>query len=191
MRLGTAILLLSVCTVPGANAAISVPGSGLAHACYAAAERGGSLWGEDSCSTALDDVGLSLHDRAATYVNRGVLRTGLRHFEAALTDYDHAIAMGEHLSPADLGVTHVDRASILISLGRYNDAIEDANNALRLGTPKPEVAYYDRALAEDYLGNFKAAYYDYKQALALAPEFTPAAQQLKRYRIESRPANGS
>ena len=191
MRLRTAILLLSVCIIPGANAAVSVPGSGLAHACYVAALQASALAGEKDCSTALDDATLSLRNRAATYVNRGVLRTSLRRYDAALADYDRAVAMGKHLSPPDLALAHVDRASVLISIGRFAEAIADANMGLNLGTPKPEFAYYNRALAEDYLGNFKAAYHDYKQALAVVPDFTPAADQLRRYRVESRPANGT
>ena len=191
MRLGTAALLTALVIPSGAHAAISVIGGGIAHSCFVAADSAPTLAGEVTCTTALDDLSLSLRDRAATYVNRGVVRTGIRHFEAALSDYNQAIAMGKHLSPVDLGVTYVDRASVLNATGRYAQAIEDANKGLSLGTPKPEIAYYNRGLAEDYLGNFKAAYYDYKQALTLVPNFTPAAEQLKRFRVESRPASGT
>jgi tetratricopeptide (TPR) repeat protein len=191
MRLGTAVLLSTLFIPSGAFAAISVIGGSIAHGCYQAAMRGGTLANEQICTLALDDISLSLRNRAATYVNRGVVRTGLRRFEAALSDYDQAIAMGQRLSPVDLAITHVDRASVLNAVGRYNEAIEDANKGLSLGTPKPEIAYYNRALAEDYLGNFRAAYYDYKQALALAPGFMPAAEQLRRFRVETRPASGT
>ena len=191
MRLGTAVLLSALLNPSGAHAAISVIGGGMAHSCFVAADSAPTLAGEATCTTALDDISMSLRDRAATYVNRGVVRTGIRRFEAALSDYNQAIAIGGHLSPVDLGVTYVDRASVLNATGRYAQAIEDANKGLSFGTPRPEIAYYNRALAEDYLGNFKAAYHDYRQALTVAPNFVPAAEQLKRFRVETRPAGGT
>ena len=190
MQLRTAALL-SVLLIPsGAHAAVSVIGGGIAHSCFVAAERTGTLAAEETCTMALDEMSLSLRDRAATYVNRGVVRTGIRRFEAALSDYNQAIAMGEHLSPVDLGVAYINRASVLNATGHYTQAIEDTNKGLSLGTARPEIAYYVRALSEEELGDVRAAYFDYKQSIALVPGFEPAAQELKRFHVEYRPAGG-
>src|SRR5438309_1211434 len=66
---------LVLCALPkSANAAVTVIGSGSAQLCYDGAENGGSaseyLF---YCNQALNSW-LSTHDRAATYINRGVLR---------------------------------------------------------------------------------------------------------------------
>lgn len=188
MRLRSAVLSLVLVAAP-AHASVSVFGNGLAHDCYVAAEHDNGR-GEETCTIALDNDPLSPRDRAATFVNRGVLRTGLRRYAAALADYEQAITYGDHLSPADLGVAYVDRASILNALGRYREARESADKGLGLGTLKPEIAYYVRAVAEEELGDLKAAYFDYKQAVALQPGFTLAAEQLKRFHVETRPASG-
>jgi len=191
MRLGTAALLSALLVPCGAHAAMLVLGHGFAHSCYQAAEHAGTLAGEEICTVALGDDALMVRDRAATYVNRGVIRSGLHRFQASLDDYDRAIDYGSHLASADLGVAYVDRASLLNAMGRYSEALESVNKGLSLGTPRPEIAYCVRALAEEGLGNLKAAYYDYKQALTLVPDFAPAAEQLKRFHVVSKPASGT
>jgi tetratricopeptide (TPR) repeat protein len=192
MRLGTIFAAVAFCAVPAAYAAVTVIGNGLAHACYIAAEHDyGRSIGEETCTTALENDPLTPRDRAATYVNRGVVRAGMRHFEAALADYEQAIAFGRYLSSPDLGVAYVDRASILSVTGRYREAIESANKGLSLGTFQPEIAYYVRAVAEEGTGDLKAAYLDYRQALTIQPSFALAARQLQRFHVETRPADGS
>jgi len=192
MRLRTAILLLFVCTVSSANASVRVLVSGFAHDCYLAAQRGlGDGFSDDTCTTALADDALSPRDRAATYINRGVVRTNWHRYDAALADFEQAVASGAHLSPSDLGVAYVDRATVLNQMRRYREALDSVNKGLELGAGRPEFAFYVRAISEEELGDLKAAYYDYKHAETLVPGFTPAAEQLKRFRIGSKPANGS
>jgi tetratricopeptide (TPR) repeat protein len=191
MRLRTVVLLLSVCTITSANASVKVFANGLAHDCYVAAEHGsGDRNSEDACTFALADDSLLPRDRAATYINRGVVYTGMHNLDAALADYDKAVVLGSYLDPTDLGVAYVDRAFVLNAKGRFSEALESANKGLSLGTARPEVAYYIRAAAEESLGNIKGAYLDYKQALALLPTFTPAAEQLKRFHVVVKPAEG-
>jgi len=192
MRLRTAFLFATICTATSANAALTVIGQGPAHDCYVAALHDyGAAGGEDICSLALDSAPLNLRDRAATLVNRGVIRTRLGRLEAALSDDDQAVAIGRYLSPSDLGVAYVNRASVLNGLGRPREAFDSANKGLSLGAANPAIGYYDRAVAEEMLGDIKAAYHDYKQAIGLDPNFTPAARQLTRFRVDGRPAEQS
>jgi tetratricopeptide (TPR) repeat protein len=191
MRLGTAVLLSALLVPCGAHAAMSVLGTGIAHSCYQAAEHAGTLAGEEICTVALENDALMVRDRAATYVNRGVIRSSLHRFQAALDDYNRAIDYGSHLASADLGIAYVDRAFVLNAIGRYSEALESVNKGLSLGTARPEIAYYNRAVAEESLGNIKGAYLDYKQALALVPTFTPATEQLKRFHVVVKPADGT
>jgi tetratricopeptide (TPR) repeat protein len=192
MRFGTAFLLVMIGTAASANAAVTVIGQGPAHDCYVAAERDfGAMASEDLCTMALYDTMISLRDRAATLVNRGVIRTRLGRLEAALLDNDQAIAIGEHMSSSDLGIAYVNRASILNGLGRHKEAVESANKGIGLGAGNVVVGYYARAVAEEMLGDVVGAYHDYKQALVLKPDFTPAVNQLTRFRVQSHAGEGS
>ena len=67
------------------------------------------------------------------------------------------------------------------------EALDDIEKGIALGISSPQIGYYDRAIANEALGNFKAAYEDYRQALTLAPDFTRASDQLKRFRIVEKP----
>ena len=192
MRLATALLLVTIGTATSANAALTVIGPGPAHDCYVAALHDyGAGTGEDVCSLALDSAALSLRDRAATLVNRGVIRTRLGRLDVALIDDDQAIAIGRSLRPSELGVAYVNRASVLNGLGRPHEAFDSATKGINLGADNPEIGYYALAVAEEMLGDLKSAFRDYKQALTLNPSFTPAARQLTRFRVDGRPAGQS
>ena len=60
-----------------------------------------------------------------------------------------------------------------------------------MGAPQPAIAYYNRGAAEEALGLYADAYHDYQQAETLAPGFTEAAEQLKHFRVEHKPASGT
>ena len=47
-------------------------------------------------------------------------------------------------------------------------------------------AYYNRAIANERLGDITSAYWDYRKALDLQPEFEVAARQLERFTVETR-----
>jgi tetratricopeptide (TPR) repeat protein len=175
-----------LCVTAGANAAVEVIGNGPARDCYHAARQAyGTKAGEDICNMALTETILSLHDRAATLVNRGVIRTRDNRMEAALLDDEQAIAMGV-LKPSDLGIAYVNRASVLNGLGRPREALESAEKGLSLGAGNAEIGYYARAVAKEMLGDVNGAYHDYKQAISLRPDFVPAARQLTRFKVETR-----
>jgi tetratricopeptide (TPR) repeat protein len=173
--LGVAGLVLSI---SGANAAVTVLGPGPAEECFQFAENGGDLHeGLVRCSFALGTA-LSVSDRAATYVNRGVIHLGLRENDEAFKDIDAGIG----LNPL-LGDGYVDRGAALMSLGHYDQALVDLNKGISLGPHRPHIAYYDRAIIDERNGDIRAAYDDYKKALDIEPNFTLAADELKRFRV--------
>jgi tetratricopeptide (TPR) repeat protein len=135
------------------------------------------LEGIDKCNSALNMI-MSPRDRAATFVNRGVLRLALHQDDRALADIDSGIAIAPDLADA-----FVDRGAVSIALGRYPQALEDLNRGIALGPHRPQVAYYDRAIIYEQQGDIRAAYNDYKRALDIAPDFEPAAKELKRFRV--------
>src|SRR3569832_114687 len=165
---------IALCLSSGAGAAITVLGPGPAEDCYHYAEFGGNTQdGIARCTFALDTA-LTLTDRAATYVNRGVLRLAAHQNEAALGD----INAGIEIAP-NLGDAYIDRGATSIAHGRYDDALADLNKGLSLGPHRPQIALYDRAIVYEHNGDIRSAYEDFKKALDLAPDFAPAAEELK------------
>jgi tetratricopeptide (TPR) repeat protein len=178
-----AVLLLSA----PAHALVTVVGSGLAHDCFIAAKAGvDPRGGIATCTEALEEEALDKHNRAGTYVNRGVMRVMLGQFKEAMADYDTGLA----LEP-DLGDGHVDRGAVLISLKRYDEAIAEINKGIDLGQTYEHVGYYDRGVAEYFLGRITESYYDFKKASEIAPDFLPAQEQLKNFVVTRSPVSSS
>jgi lipoprotein NlpI len=159
-------------------------GTGHAHDCFIYAKSGVQLQqGVMTCDTALRQDVLSRKDRAGTYDNRGVMLDMLGHTDAAASDFHAAIA----LEPG-LGDAYVNLGSMLIKQGDQQAALERINTGLDLGMSYPHIGYYDRAVAEQMLGRFKEAYYDYKKALELEPNFAMASERLKDFTVTRVPA---
>jgi len=161
------------------QAAVTVLGNGLGASCYQAAEFGidpkSSI---QTCTLAIEQEPLSLTDRAATYVNRGILRSQVGDQDGALADYNHGISMD-----ANHGEGYIDRGATYIVLQRYDDALNDLNKGIAMGAHKPHIAYYDRAIVDEAMGNIRAAYQDYKKAVELQPDFSLASEQLTRFKV--------
>jgi tetratricopeptide (TPR) repeat protein len=177
-----ALAALVLATANSANAAVTVLGNGVAHSCYQFAEYGGnSVDGIQTCTFALEQTTLSVRDRAATLVNRGILRARKDDAEGALADYDRGLAMD-----AALAEGYVDRGAVMIVLRRYDDAVADIDKGISLGANRLQIAYYDRAIAYEAPGNSRAAYEDYKKAAEIQPDFRLATDQLSRFRVVRR-----
>ena len=86
---------LATLTVPtgAATAAVYSVGGPLAETCYQSAlsgdDRGIAV---DTCTRALTEEALLGPDRAATYVNRGIIQMSGGHTRAADADFDQALA---------------------------------------------------------------------------------------------------
>lgn len=183
----SAVAISAVLSVSTAHAAVTVLGNGAAHSCYEFAEFGGNpIDGVITCNFALEQTTISVKDRAATYINRGILHARKDDTEEALADYDRGIEMDGQLAEG-----YVDRGAVMIQLRRYDDAISDIDRGISLGTNRPQIAYYDRGIADEALGNIRAAYTDYKKAAELQPDFTLATEQLARFRVVRHSDDGS
>ncbi len=179
------ILMLAAATglaIP-AQASVSIVGSGLGRDCFLAAEfRRDTRTSLELCDRALDEGQLDRHDRAATYVNRGIIYIYARNMTMALRDFDQAIA----LEP-DLAEAHVNRGIALLRKGGADqEAIAALSRGLEMNPSKPEVAYYTRAVAYEIVGNLQGAYEDYMAAVAANPNWADPQEQLKRFVVERR-----
>jgi tetratricopeptide (TPR) repeat protein len=184
LLLGTAGALfvgaMTIVSTPAAamDGAVTVLGAGPAELCYQGADSGGDpVEFIQLCNQALNGV-LTDHDRAATFINRGVLRLSLAEANAAFDDFTSGLS----IDPT-IGEGYIDRGAALIERKQYVDAIRDIDKGLSLGAKRPGLAYYDRAVANEGIGNDDAAYKDYQQAAALEPVFTSANSDLKRFKV--------
>lgn len=175
--IGIAIGLTSIAA--RTEAAVTVLGSGLGNTCYQAAEFGGDPKTDiGACTAALNQEALTPKDRAATYVNRGILRSRYGDSRGALLDYNAGLALD-----ASLGEAYVDRGANYIVLQQYQDALNDIEKGIQMGARRLEIAYYDRAIVNEALGNIRAAYQDYRKAVELQPDFALASEQLSRFKV--------
>jgi tetratricopeptide (TPR) repeat protein len=166
-----------------ADGAVTIFGSsGIAKLCYDGAD-GGSDPGAYLfyCDQALN-TSLSPHDRAATLINRGVLRLLLREVNFAYNDFSAGLAIDPKI-----GEGYIDRGASLIEQKKFAEAIQDIDKGLALGARRPSLAYFDRAIAHEAMGDISAAYEDYQQALVLQPDFSMASDELKRFKVVHKP----
>lgn len=178
---------MALCAASSAQAAISVLGNTVASSCYQAAEFGSDTRsGIETCSYALNQETLSIRDKAATLINRGILRSRAGDAEGAVADYNSGLN-----SDANLGEGYVDRGAAYIVLRDYDSAMKDINHGLEMGARKPHIAYYDRAIVDEAMGNVRGAYEDYKKAVELEPNFSLATEQLARFKVIRKSPNGA
>jgi tetratricopeptide (TPR) repeat protein len=175
-----AVALVAAWTaLSSAQAAVSVIGAGTARLCYLQAEAGDDLKaGVAICTDSLKNEVLSRVDRASTLINRAILRALSADTDGAMADYAEALSVGGN----DAEV-YLNRAATYIALRRYSDALHDADQAVALRPVRIEIAYYNRALANEALGNVGAAYQDYKAALQAQPQFRAAADRLAHFHV--------
>lgn len=184
MRRGTQLLvgvvLAGVTLVsPSAEASVKVLGSGFGRLCYEYAKAGhASDNGVETCNSALAERSLTPEDRAATLVNRGILQMYAKQLEQALASYEEAIRLNPSLAEA-----YINKGVVLVNLGRDAEAVAVISQALKLNAERPEIAYYTRGVANEMLGNMRAAYSDYRQAAALKPDWQEPQTQLRRFSV--------
>jgi len=165
------------------SAAVLVLGSGDPGLCsHAAMNPGATAGGLHACDAALKDPDLSSHDRAATFVNRGVLRLRGAAYDRAVEDFNSALRINPQL-----GEALVNRGAARIGQHRYADALRDLERGADLGASEPEKAWFNRGLAHEGLGDLPAAYRAYQRAAALKPGWDAPQKELARFTV--RPAH--
>ena len=148
-----------------------------AQQCYTAAQTGLDLsYGLEHCNTAVVDP--MTNYRAQTFVNRGIIRADLGDGGGALSDFNVALT-----NNPSLGDAYLNRALVLIAQKQPNEALAAINQGIALGATNLQIAYYSRGEIEDDAGQYAAAYRDYRQALAIKPDYAPAQRQLARFKV--------
>lgn len=178
LKLLASILLLPLCV--NAQSITVLSGGGEARACSLAAKmtltRLNPSRGElDACNRALEEVNLSRRDRAATFVNRGIVLAALQDYQEALNDYNEGLELVPELPQAWNG-----KGNLYYLADRFNEAIAAYERALELNLPERQVAYYNLGITYEKMGDEAAAERNYNTALELAPGWGPPTERLER-----------
>lgn len=131
------------------------------------------------CTMAIEHQFMSTDVRARTHVNRGVIRIAARDFESALRDFESAGRLAPDLA-ADIAA---NRAAALIHLGRYREALSEANFALEHNARARASALFNRGVALEELGDMRGAYASYRQAAQARPGWDLPHEALARFQV--------
>jgi tetratricopeptide (TPR) repeat protein len=166
-----------------ASAAILVIGNSSARLCYEAADAPLMPSPTDiaRCDSALADDNLGSADTVATYVNRGILRLRRGQTNDAIADFDSATRLDPSQPEA-----YLNKGIALLRLENSDGALRLFDAAIAHNTRRPELAYFARAIANEMLGNVRAAYNDYRQASQISPNWREPQVELTRFRVVSR-----
>jgi tetratricopeptide (TPR) repeat protein len=131
------------------------------------------------CNLALDQEGLDSANRAATLVNRGVLYMRNRDYAMAERDFNRAMRTDEANPEAylNMAISHLQKNESDTSVMPWIE------KALALNTKEQALAYYSRGVLHERNGNIRQAYYDYKKAHELAPDWDEPTRDLERYQV--------
>ena len=182
-----AFVLLTAATaaiaVPGsAQAAVLTLGGPLSYLCYQSALAGdGRSSALEGCSRALDEEALATPERAATYVNRGiVLMSGGRLGEAD-ADFDAALKLNRSLPDGWL-----NKGFLRLRTGNGREALPLIQKGIDAGAANQALAIFARGVAHEQMGEFGKAYADLKNAQRLAPGWPMPTEYLANYRVTQR-----
>jgi len=148
----------------GASPQVFVIGNGLGGECYQKTKSAYSSFrqAEETCTRALREQAMTRANRAATYVNRGVLRMREGQHDKAVLDYNDALK----LEPG-LGAAFLNKGAAFIHQRDFSSAIPTLDQAIAFESQDLFAAYYNRAIAKENTGDVTGAYYDFQKALEL------------------------
>jgi len=171
--------LAAAVSVP-ALGAVTVVGNSSARMCFEAADSPmmPTIREIRYCDDAFAEGAMSSHDTVATHVNRGILRLRRNQMDAALADFDHAIRLDPRQPEA-----YLNKGAALIRLNNPTEALRLFTVAIEYQTRRPEIAHFGRAIANESLGNVRAAYDDYRRASELDPDWRDPQTELRRFRV--------
>ena len=131
----------------------------------------------EECDMAIERGVTNRRNRAATFVNRGIIRMMRDDLDGALADFDQ----GESIRPEFAAAVAVNRSAAFIRLGRFVDAVSQANYAISNDTHDMASAYFNLAIALEELGDLNGAYHAYREALIARPGWVRAQRELDRF----------
>lgn len=175
--LTAAATALALC---GTAHAVTLVFGGLAGECFQQAKAGRS--DPDAlavCTRALDGESLNNHDLAGTYINRGAMEMRAKDYAAAHADFRAAMKV-----MPGMGEAYIGEGAYFITQERYAEAEPQLTRGIALGIEEPEKAYYFRGVARWGEDDYKGAYYDFKKASDLKPNWSLPREQMANFHVE-------
>ena len=180
--LWTAGVAMLASPMNAAVGAVLTLGGPLSQNCYEAAKnRTSNAFAIEGCTRALEEEGLNPDDRAATYVNRGIVHMLRNRASSAEADFDSALAIDPRLADAFL-----NKGFLRIRSGNGREALALIQQGLDLGATEKAVAWFGRGVAHEQMGNYSKAYRDFQRARELAPDWDMPSDYLASYRVRGR-----
>ncbi|PIY08402.1 MAG: hypothetical protein COZ18_12455, partial [Flexibacter sp. CG_4_10_14_3_um_filter_32_15] len=112
------------------------------------------------------------------FYNRAKAKKILKEYEAAIEDYNKAIALNEHV--ADM---YLERGELFLTLNKGNESIKDLDKAVMLNASE-KMAYYNRAEAHYLLHELKDAVIDLEKCVRLDKKFGKGHYRLAQIALE-------
>jgi tetratricopeptide (TPR) repeat protein len=171
--------MVGISVPASAQAAVLTLGGPLSTLCYQSAlgadSRPSAL---DGCTRALNEEGLATPDRAATYVNRGIVLMSGGRLKEADADFDSALKLNHGLPDGWL-----NKGFLRLRVGNGRDALPLIQKGIDAGASNKALAIFARGVAHEQMGEFSAAYADLKNAQRLAPGWSMPTEYLANYRV--------
>ncbi|MFQ5562486.1 MAG: tetratricopeptide repeat protein [Parvularculaceae bacterium] len=167
------VALCAAAATASAQLSVTTIGATDARICY---ENARSATASDTtpCDEALGDPALTQIDRRKTLVNRGIIHNRNGDLQAAVDDFNAALASDPSLPEA-----YINRGNSFFLGGQFDRAIADYEEALSQGLAKQQVGWYNIGLAYDAKKEPERARAAYEKALELDPEFALAREKLE------------
>jgi tetratricopeptide (TPR) repeat protein len=132
----------------------------------------------ENCDRSLSEESMTKPDRAATYVNRGILHMIRGHGTSADADFAQAIAIDASLADAWL-----NKGFLKLRQGNGREALPLIEEGIKRGPQRQALALFARGVAHEQMGEFRAAYADLRRARELEPAWSLPNEYLSHYRV--------
>jgi tetratricopeptide (TPR) repeat protein len=176
---GIAIVAIPLSAASGATMTLGGP---LSQNCYQSAiARDARPSAIEGCDRSLSEEALTTPDRAATYVNRGILHMIRGHDADAEADFNAAMAIDGRLAEPWL-----NKGYLRLKHDNGRDALPLLEEGIKRQPQREALAFFARGLAYEDIGDLKAAYADLRRAHALEPSWALPKEYLARYEVGRR-----
>jgi tetratricopeptide (TPR) repeat protein len=176
---------LAAATMIAASPAVATDitiGSSLASACYRSSMAGIlPRFALIECDRAIGEEMMSDHDRAATHVNRGIVKMRMGDLIGADEDFDTALEL--HGADAE---AMLNKGFLRLRQGQFQAALPYLDRSIEAQTIRPALAHYARAVVYEELGNVRAAYADLVRARDADPSWATPTRELARFKVSGR-----
>jgi tetratricopeptide (TPR) repeat protein len=108
------------------------------------------------------------NQEAANLTREGIEASKAKDWDKAIAAFKRAAQLDEHYAP-NLASALQQRATVYVSQGKFQEAIADYSEALKVKAKDPDI-FERRAYAEIQLKNYDRALHDYGEAIKLSPE---------------------